>query len=164
MRSFFSMCSGLVARKVWMRQDFAPFSASMPRWMSLSLARHSPATVRSLITLATALTASKSPLEDAGKPASITSTFMRSSWRAMRSFSSLVIEAPGDCSPSRMVVSKMINLSCVHRPLLGCRDAKSPCRLGRAVKGYCRIGGLFCARGAQQQASQKKRPGWWRSQ
>ncbi|MBM3385942.1 MAG: aromatic ring-hydroxylating dioxygenase subunit alpha, partial [Betaproteobacteria bacterium] len=36
---------------------------------------------------------------------------MRSSWRAMRSFSSRVMEAPGDCSPSRMVVSKMINLS-----------------------------------------------------
>jgi hypothetical protein len=29
----------------------------------------------------------------------------------MRSFSSLVIEAPGDCSPSRKVVSKMISLS-----------------------------------------------------
>jgi hypothetical protein len=27
----------------------------------------------------------------------------------MRSFSSRVIEAPGLCSPSRMVVSKMIN-------------------------------------------------------
>ena len=31
MRSFFSMCSALVAMKVWMRQAFAPFSASMPR-------------------------------------------------------------------------------------------------------------------------------------
>jgi hypothetical protein len=29
----------------------------------------------------------------------------------MRSFSSLVIEAPGDCSPSRKVVSKMIKES-----------------------------------------------------
>jgi hypothetical protein len=29
----------------------------------------------------------------------------------MRIFSSLVIEAPGDCSPSRKVVSKMISLS-----------------------------------------------------
>jgi hypothetical protein len=61
--------------------------------------------------LAINCTASKSPLELAANPASITSTFSRSSWRAMRSFSSRVIEAPGDCSPSRKVVSKMINLS-----------------------------------------------------
>jgi len=31
----------------------------------------------------------------------------------MRSFSSLVMEAPGDCSPSGKVVSKMINLSVI---------------------------------------------------
>ena len=31
--------------------------------------------------------------------------------RAMRSFSSLVIVAPGDCSPSRSVVSKMMTRS-----------------------------------------------------
>jgi hypothetical protein len=29
----------------------------------------------------------------------------------MRSFSSRVMDAPGDCSPSRKVVSKMINWS-----------------------------------------------------
>src|SRR3546814_9927743 len=52
---------------------------------------------------------SKSPCEAAAKPASITSTFKRSSCRAMRSFSSLVIDAPGDCSPSRRVVSKIIS-------------------------------------------------------
>ncbi len=83
----------------------------MPRWMSRSFARHSPQTVESLTTLAIARTASKSPLDEAGKPASITSIFMRSSARAMRSFSSRVIDAPGLCSPSRMVVSKMIKLS-----------------------------------------------------
>jgi hypothetical protein len=33
----------------------------------------------------------------------------------MRSFSSRVIEAPGLCSPSRMVVSKMIKLSRVFK-------------------------------------------------
>jgi hypothetical protein len=69
--------------------------------------------VESLIALAIARTASKSPLEEAGNPASITSTFMRSSARAMRSFSSRVMDAPGLCSPSRMVVSKMISLSVV---------------------------------------------------
>jgi hypothetical protein len=50
-------------------------------------------------------------LLEAAKPASITSTRSRSSCRAMRSFSSFVMDAPGDCSPSRKVVSKMISLS-----------------------------------------------------
>ncbi len=111
MRSFFSMCSSLVAMKVWMRARFAPLSASAERSMSRSLARASEQTVESLMWSAIDLTASKSPLELAAKPASITSTRSRSSWRAMRSFSSLVMEAPGDCSPSRKVVSKMMSLS-----------------------------------------------------
>src|SRR5688572_25906945 len=46
---------------------------------------------------------------------------MRSSWRAMRSFSSFVIDAPGLCSPSRIVVSKMINLSLAMVPPLRLR-------------------------------------------
>jgi hypothetical protein len=111
MRSFFSMWIGLVAMKVWMRPDFAGLTASSARAMSLSKARHRPQTVESLMASATALTASKSPLDAAGNPASMTSTRMRSSWRAMRSFSSLVMEAPGLCSPSRKVVSKMIKCS-----------------------------------------------------
>jgi hypothetical protein len=111
MRSFFSMCSGDVAMKVWMRARAAPFSASAAREMSRSLARASEQMVESLMASAMACTASKSPLELAAKPASITSTFRRSSWRAMRSFSSRVMDAPGDCSPSRKVVSKMMSLS-----------------------------------------------------
>ena len=95
--------------KVWTRQAFAPFSASTPRAMSRSLARQRPATTESLIVLAIARTASKSPLDAAGKPASITSTRSRSSCLAMRSFSSRVMDAPGLCSPSRSVVSKMIS-------------------------------------------------------
>src|SRR5574343_1670673 len=51
--------------------------------------------------------ASKSPGEAAAKPASITSTRIFSNWRATRIFSSLVIDAPGLCSPSRRVVSKI---------------------------------------------------------
>ncbi len=108
-RSFFSMCSDEVAMKVWIRARSAPLSASAAREMSRSLARESEQMVDSRIALAIACTASKSPLELAAKPASITSTLSRSSWRAMRSFSSRVMEAPGDCSPSRRVVSKMIN-------------------------------------------------------
>ena len=111
MRSFFSMWRGLVAMKVWMRERFAGLSASAAREMSRSFARASEQIVDSRTAVAIALTASKSPLLDAAKPASMMSTRMRSSWRAMRSFSSRVIEAPGDCSPSRRVVSKMMSLS-----------------------------------------------------
>src|SRR6478735_4200042 len=153
MRSFFSMCNALVARKTCRRQAFASFSASMPRWMSRSFARHRPATTESLTAAATAFTASKSPLDEAGKPASITSTFMRSRARAMRSFSSRVMEAPGLCSPSRMVVSKMIKLSLgMSVPWYRWTD---PAALwaGSLLKLW--IGGL--ARGAQQQAQREER-------
>ena len=107
-RSFICMWIGELAMNVWMRIDFAGRSASPARRMSFSLARASPHTVLSRIAFAMSCTASKSPLDDAGKPASITSTRSRSSWRAMRVFSSRVIDAPGLCSPSRNVVSKMI--------------------------------------------------------
>ena len=43
----------------------------------------------------------------------------------MRSFSSLVIEAPGDCSPSRKVVSKMISLSAIVDLLAACQAAQA---------------------------------------
>jgi len=52
-------------------------------------------------------TASRSSGEEAGNPASMMSTPRRASWRATTSFCALVIVAPGDCSPSRSVVSKM---------------------------------------------------------
>jgi hypothetical protein len=98
--------------KVWMRERAAPLSASAERAMSRSLARASEQTVDSLIDVGNRRTASKVAVADeAAKPASMTSTRSRSSCRAMRSFSSRVIEAPGDCSPSRKVVSKMMSLS-----------------------------------------------------
>ena len=52
-------------------------------------------------------TASKSPGEDAANPASITSTPSASSCCAIAIFSSTFIVQPGDCSPSRSVVSKI---------------------------------------------------------
>ena len=79
--------------------------------ISLSSARANEHTVDSVITLATAFTASKSPGLATAKPASITSTRNRSSIFAILTFSSFVIEAPGLCSPSRKVVSKIINRS-----------------------------------------------------
>ena len=103
------MCTGEVAMKVWMRPDSAGLSASPARSMSFSRARARPHTVDSLTISATALTASKSPVLAIGKPASMTSTCIFSRARAMRIFSSLVMEAPGLCSPSRRVVSNMIS-------------------------------------------------------
>src|SRR5471032_1224002 len=108
MRSFISMCSLEVAMKVWMRLRSAGASASAARAMSRSLARDSEQMVDSRTTEAIALMDSKSPCDAAAKPASMTSTRRRSSCLAMWTFSSLVIDAPGDCSPSRKVVSKMM--------------------------------------------------------
>ena len=151
-RSFFSMCNGDVAMKVWMRLRGAAASASAAREISRSFARDSEQTMDSLIVPAMALIASKSPGEEAAKPASITSTFSRSSWRAMRIFSSRVIDAPGDCSPSRKVVSKMISL--FESAIMGsCHGqnmhALSPVWLG-AGQGKTRIVGIgISARSAQ---------------
>ena len=58
-------------------------------------------------TLLIADTASKSPGEAIGKPASIISIPNSSNTREIEIFSSKLIEAPGDCSPSRMVVSNI---------------------------------------------------------
>ena len=61
---------------------------------------------------AMACTASKSPCEATGKPASHTSTPSAFSACATASFSARCSVQPGDCSPSRSVVSKTI-----RRPL-----------------------------------------------
>ena len=105
------MWTGLVEMKVWMRPRLAFLIASPQRSMSLAPARARPQTMLSVTISEIARTASKSPLEAIGKPASITSTFMSSRILESSSFSSRDIEAPGDCSPSRMVVSKMITCS-----------------------------------------------------
>ncbi len=62
----------------------------------------SPKSVRAIV-----CTASKSPGEVIGNPASITSTPSRASCVAISSFSCVLSEIPGDCSPSRSVVSKI---------------------------------------------------------
>ena len=56
-------------------------------------------------------TASKSPGEEIGKPASHTSTPRSARFCAIFSFSLTFKAAPGDCSPSRSVVSKIRSLS-----------------------------------------------------
>ena len=74
---------------------------------SARVARARPQTVAFLTRFAISRTASKSPLDAIGNPASITSTPISSRTSEMRSFSWRFIDAPGDCSPSRRVVSKM---------------------------------------------------------
>ena len=106
-----SRCCGLVDRKVWMRPRRAGLIASAQRSMSLTPARARPQTVLSVTISEILRTASKSPLEAIGKPASITSTRISSRILASSSFSSRDMEAPGACSPSRMVVSKMTTRS-----------------------------------------------------
>ena len=101
------MCTGLVEMKVWMRGRAALRTASAQRSMSAGVERERPQITALFDWAATALTAAKSPSEAAGKPASMMSTPMSSSRFASSSFSLCVIDAPGDCSPSRMVVSKM---------------------------------------------------------
>src|SRR5215831_13985906 len=90
-----------------MRRRSAGLIASAQQSMSLKPARESPQITALLVRLAISLTAAKSPSEAIGNPASITSTPMVSSNSATSSFSSCVIVAPGHCSPSRSVVSKM---------------------------------------------------------
>ena len=104
------MCSALVARKMWMRERGASASAAAAASMSAALARQSEATVTFLAARATARTPSKSPGDEAAKPASITSTPSRSSCSPISTFSSGRSAIPGACSPSRSVVSKIVIL------------------------------------------------------
>ena len=81
--------------------------ASQARSMSRSLHRARPQTDEPVTSAAMARTASKSPTEAIGNPASMTSTPSAASARATSIFSAMFMLAPGDCSPSRKVVSKI---------------------------------------------------------
>src|SRR5262249_9894562 len=109
-----------VAMKMWIPGRLARSTARMARSTSCSRGRASERTTGRLTTSATRRTASKSPSDEAAKPASMTSTPRWSSWRAIASFSSTFMVAPGDCSPSRSVVSKICTRSIVG--LLCARD------------------------------------------
>src|SRR5512135_584978 len=85
-----------------------PSRARSARSTSASTDRASAATVGRLTAFATATTPEKSSSEAIGKPASRTSTPSSSSFTARRTFSASRIEKPGDCSPSRSVVSKIV--------------------------------------------------------
>ena len=109
--SLYFMCTGEVEMKVWMRLRLAGLMASAQRSMSLKAARERPQITEFFARLAISCTAAKSPSEAIGKPASMMSTPMASRSSATSSFSSCVMVAPGHCSPSRKVVSKMTTRS-----------------------------------------------------
>src|SRR3569833_680478 len=111
MLSLYWRWMALVARKTWMRCWGAARSAFAASSMSSRLLRARPQMMAPGTSRATALTDSQSPREAAGNPASMTSTPSSASERATRSFSGWVMLQPGDCSPSRRVVSKINTLS-----------------------------------------------------
>lgn len=86
---------------------FACLTASQQRSMSPSCARAKPQITECCALFAISLTAAKSPSDAIGNPASMISTPISSKSPAISSFSAWVIVAPGLCSPSRNVVSKI---------------------------------------------------------
>src|SRR6266545_8221387 len=105
-RSIEVMWTSLVEMNTWSRARRASRMASQARSMSPSSARHSAAITEPFTDSAMRRTASNSPGDDAGNPASMTSTPSRASCSAISSFSAAVSAMPGACSPSRSVVSK----------------------------------------------------------
>src|SRR6202789_1162971 len=89
-----------------MRLLWAGSTARAADSMSSRLALARAAIRTPLTSFAIVRTDSKSPEEAMGNPASMISTPRVASWWAMRSFSAWCMVQPGDCSPSRRVVSK----------------------------------------------------------
>src|SRR3990172_4686072 len=106
-RSMSFMWMSLVEMNVWMRHRSAPFRASAARSMSPGTTRASAAMTGPRTLDAISRTASNSPSDETGKPASMMSTERRASCSAISTFSGLVSAMPGACSPSRSVVSKI---------------------------------------------------------
>src|SRR5262245_1782861 len=137
-----------VAMKMWIPGRWARSTALMARSTSCSRVRASESTTGFPTAAATRCTASKSPSDEAANPASMTSTPRRSSWRAITSFSSMFMVAPGDCSPSRSVVSKICTRSIVALPFRHGRfepartpETRKP-RAARSARGPC-VGGCW---------------------
>ena len=91
-----------------MRGWLASFTASHAASISPLAQRASEATVQFVTAAAMACTLLWSMGDAMAKPASITSTPSFSSWRAISIFSVRFMLQPGDCSPSRKVVSKIL--------------------------------------------------------
>ena len=138
-RSLRAMWMGDVAINVCTRARSAGRTASAAASTSFGFARASPQMTGPRTPAAMPRTPSNSPGEEMGNPASMTSTPSRASCRAISSFSPGHMEKPGDCSPSRRVVSKMKTLSAMRRlrayrlaawSLCGTARASSPAAAG----------------------------------
>ena len=112
--------SGDVAMKTWMR-GLLGVAHRLPRPVDVLEpgARQAGDDRARAPTLAIASTASKSPWLAIGNPASMMSTPRRASCSAISSFSPTSSEMPGDCSPSRRVVSKIFTVSIGSSVLCG---------------------------------------------
>src|SRR6266540_1708402 len=134
-RSMSFMWMSLVEMKVWIRHRSAPFRASAARWMSPGTTRARAAMTGPRTLEAISRTASNSPSEETGKPASMMSTSRRASCSAISTFSGLVSAIPGACSPSRRVVSKMRTTSSGigHHLLLRLQPRHHPAKLATDV-------------------------------
>ncbi len=146
-----SMWMSDVETNVWMRGRSESLTAFHAASMSALLARASPAITGPCTSRAIASTASKSPGEAIGKPASMTSTCRRASCWAISSFSVVFSEMPGDCSPSRSVVSKIsTRLGSTSFTFLLCRLI--PTDFFRCVRGYAAASALFPPRGEEKKS------------
>ena len=115
MRSLCTRWMSLVAMKVWRCGCSAGRIASQARCGSPSGSAPGRPRRRPAVSAAMRWTASKSPGEAAGKPASMTSTLQAGQLARDLQLLAEVSEAPGACSPSRRVVSKM----CTGTSVLG---------------------------------------------
>src|SRR3954464_4220516 len=127
------MWMSLVEMKVWIRGRSESLIAFQAASMSWKPVRARPQMTGPWTSRAMAWTASKSPGEAIGKPASMMSTPSRASCCAISTFSWVFSEIPGDCSPSRRVVSKILTLSSSLRAsgisLLFCASPAFSCGL-----------------------------------
>src|SRR6266513_1149606 len=114
-----------------MRERSAPESAFAAASTSEVFARASAAIVGPRTSRAIRATASASPTDAAGNPASSTSTPRSASAFATRNFASGESDAPGACSPSRSVVSK-IATCLISLPPPAARAASRAARIDRA--------------------------------
>ncbi len=165
---------GLVARKTWQRRWGASLSASQEAAMSPLLQRERLAMMGPSTWRLTPWMASRSPGEAAAKPASITSTPRSRSARATWSFCSRFIDAPGDCSPSRSVVSKMMMRSApawltLCSPLVtaagcgcwlpGCFGMGGPRAPGVGPKRVARLSRATSSAGWAEEVAAQRHPG-----
>ena len=100
---------------MWILLRLALSNADAADFISISFALASPATT-TFTSSEIRFTASNCSGEETGNPASMISTFIFSNCRAISIFSCIFNEAPGDCSPSRKVVSNTNILSDIIFP------------------------------------------------